>query len=191
MKLFFALVGVLLFASIASAQGTDTQIRYGATNPATCADHALFVNTTTSPSVLYECTATNTWSALVDLTGTQVLSNKSLATILTSTKCAANGSGASPSAVACSTFHAGSFSCATNASTATCVVSTSAVTANSAVFVQPSSAAGSLLSVTCNTTSDTGLVSPRLASISAGTSFTINLGAFSANPLCFNYIIVN
>ena len=114
-----------------------------------------------------------------------------LATVLTTTKCAAVGTGASPSLVACSAAPAGSFSCATNASTATCVVSTSAVTTNSAVFIQPSAAAGTLLSVTCNTTADTGLTAPRLASISAGTSFTINLGAFLTNPLCFNYSVVN
>lgn len=111
--------------------------------------------------------------------------------VLTATKCAAVGSAASPSLVACSAAPAGSFSCATNASTATCVISSTIVTANSAVFVQPSAAAGTLLSVTCNTTADTGLTAPRLASISAGASFTINLGTFSTNPVCFNYWIVN
>ena len=79
----------------------------------------------------------------------------------------------------------------TNASTGTCVVSTTAVTANSRIFVQPSSAEGANLSVTCNTTADTGLTAPRLSAKSAGTSFTINLGTFSTNPLCFNYWIEN
>jgi hypothetical protein len=65
------------------------------------------------------------------------------------------------------------------------------VTANSAIFVQPSAAAGTLLSVTCNTTADTGLTAPRLASISTGTSFTINLGTFATSPLCFNFWIIN
>lgn len=113
------------------------------------------------------------------------------ATYQTTTKCAATGTAASPSVASCSAAPAGSFSCATNASGATCVVDTSAITANSAVFVQPSAAAGTLLSVTCNTTADSGLIAPRLASISAATSFTINLGTFSTNPLCFNYWIVN
>jgi hypothetical protein len=113
------------------------------------------------------------------------------ATFGSATKCAAVGTGASPSLVACSAAPAGSFSCATNASAATCVVSTTAVTANSAIFVQPSAAAGTLLSVTCNTTADTGLTAPRLASISTGTSFTINLGTFATSPLCFNFWIIN
>lgn len=113
------------------------------------------------------------------------------ATKIAVTNCSAAGSAASPSLVACSAASSGAFSCATNASTATCVISTTAVTANSNIFIQPSAAAGPRLSVTCNTTSDTGLTSPRLASISAGTSFTINLGTFAANPECFNFWIAD
>ena len=109
----------------------------------------------------------------------------------TGTNCAASGSGANPSLVACSAAASGSFSCATNASTGTCVVSTTVVGANSRIFVQPTSAEGANLSVTCNTSSDTGLAAPRLASKSAGASFTINLGTFATNPVCFNYWIVN
>jgi hypothetical protein len=44
---------------------------------------------------------------------------------------------------------------------------------------------------TCNTTADTGLTAPRVASRSSGTSFTINLGTFSTDPLCFDYFLVN
>jgi hypothetical protein len=106
----------------------------------------------------------------------------------TNTKCAANSSSGT---VACSAARAGSFSCDTSTSAGTCTINTSAVTANSAIFVQPSAAASTLLSVTCNTVSDTGLTSPRLASISARTSFTINLGTFATHPECFNYWIVN
>jgi hypothetical protein len=109
----------------------------------------------------------------------------------TTTRCAAAGTGANPSAVACSAAPSGSFSCATNASAGTCVVSTTAVTANSAIFVQPDSSLGSLLSVTCNTTADTALTAPRVSARSAGSSFTITLGTFSTNPLCFSYWIAN
>ena len=134
-------------------------------------------------SVVIDQGASNQWDAdCVPLTGY---------TNTTATNCSAAGSAASPSLVACSAAAAGAFSCATNASTATCVVSTTAVTANSDILIQPSAAAGSRLSVTCNTTADTGLTAPRLASISAGTSFTINLGTFSTNPECFNFYILN
>lgn len=109
----------------------------------------------------------------------------------TNTNCAAAGTAANPSVASCSVAPAGSFSCATNASTGTCTVNTTAVTANSRIFVMPSAAEGANLSVTCNTTADTGLTAPRLASKSAGTSFTINLGTYSTNPECFSYWIVN
>jgi len=110
---------------------------------------------------------------------------------LSTTNCAAAGSAANPSVAACTAAPSGSFSCATNASTGTCQVNTTIVTANSRIFVMPSAAEGTNLSVTCNTSSDTGLTAPRLASKSAGASFTINLGTFTTNPLCFNYWIVN
>ncbi len=112
-------------------------------------------------------------------------------TLLTTTKCAAAGTAANPSVAACSAAPSGSFSCATNASTGTCTVTTSAVTASSAIFVQPDSSLGSLLSVTCNTTADSGLTAPRVSARSAATSFTITLGTFATNPLCYNYWIVN
>jgi hypothetical protein len=105
--------------------------------------------------------------------------------------CAAAGSGANPSIAACGANPSGAFSCATNASTGTCQVNTSVVTANSRIFVQPSVGEGSNLSVTCNASADTGLTAPRLLSKNASTSFTINLGTFTANPLCFDYFIVN
>jgi hypothetical protein len=44
---------------------------------------------------------------------------------------------------------------------------------------------------TCNTPADTGLTAPRVASRTSGTSFTINLGTFSTNPLFFDYFLVN
>jgi hypothetical protein len=109
----------------------------------------------------------------------------------TGTACAANGSAANPSAVACSAASAGLFSCATNASTGTCVISTTAVNANSIIQVQPDSSLGTALSVTCNTTADSGLTVPRISARTASTSFTIQLGTFTTNPECFSYVIIN
>ena len=107
--------------------------------------------------------------------------------------CAAVGSAASPSLVACGAATAGLFSCATNASGATCVISTTAVTATSLVFVQEAdtAAAGTALGVTCNTSTTVVPTSRLLATVTASTSFTINLGTVTTNPGCFQYFIVN
>jgi len=112
-------------------------------------------------------------------------------TINTTTKCAAAGTAANPSVASCSAAPTGFFSCATNASTGTCQVNTTAVTANSTIQIQPDSTLGTALSVTCNTTQDTGLTAPRISARSAGASFTIKLGTFSTNPLCFSYVVIN
>ncbi len=104
--------------------------------------------------------------------------------------CGANGTAASPSVVTCGTQAAGTFSCATNASAATCTVNTTAVTANSDIFVQEVSDANSRLSITCNT-APTVVPAILLASKIAATSFTINMPTIAANPACFNYWIVN
>jgi hypothetical protein len=108
----------------------------------------------------------------------------------TITNCSAAGTAASPSVASCSAAPAGAFSCATNASGATCTVNTTAVTTNSDITITPTSSAGGRLGVTCNTTADTP-TGPRIASISNGTSFTINLGTFSTNPECFFFTVTN
>lgn len=112
-------------------------------------------------------------------------------TFLTNTNCAAVGTAANPSVASCSASAAGSFSCATNASTGTCVVNTTAVTANSEIQVtqRADTTTGTRLSVTCNTTVSTVL--PIITAVTAGTSFTINLGTVTTNPECFSYFIVN
>ncbi len=50
----------------AQDRGLATQIRTGATNPATCdpAKGQLFFNNSTTPGVLYVCSATNTWATI-------------------------------------------------------------------------------------------------------------------------------
>ena len=109
----------------------------------------------------------------------------------TNTNCSAAGSVANPSIVACAAAPTGAFSCDVAATAGTCQINTTQVTANSNIFVQPSAAASARLSVTCNPASDVGLTAPRLASIDAGVSFTINLGTYSVHPLCFNYWITD
>lgn len=111
-------------------------------------------------------------------------------TLLTTTNCAAVGTSASPSLVACAAAASGSFSCAVTASAATCTVSTTAVTASSVILVEENSAVGTKLSVTCNTTPSAAPIIT-LASLSAGASFTINVPTITTNPACFNYVIYN
>ena len=111
--------------------------------------------------------------------------------IATTTHCAGAGTAANPSVASCSAAPSGFFSCATNASTGTCQVNTTAVTANSVIQIQPDSTLGTALSVTCNTTADSGLTAPRVSARSAGTSFTITMGTYSTNPECFSYLIIN
>ena len=112
-------------------------------------------------------------------------------TINTTTHCAGAGTAANPSVASCSAAAAGFFSCATNASTGTCVVDTTAVTANSVIQIQPDSSLGTALSVTCNTTADSALTAPRVSARSAGTSFTITMGTYTTNPECFSYVVID
>lgn len=109
----------------------------------------------------------------------------------TGTNCSATGTAANPSVASCSSAAAGSFSCATNASTGTCVVNTTAVTANSEIFVTQRSdtTTGTRLGVTCNATLSTAIT--EITAVTAATSFTINLGTITTNPECFSYLIVN
>lgn len=209
MKRFLLPLLLLLLLSFPAFSQVQPQIRgAGTPSPSTCATSGQQYLDTTN-HVLYNC-SNGTWVniGLGNLTGSSFdpttpgaiggttpaagsFTTLQGTTYKTTTKCAAAGSAANPSAVACSAAPSGSFSCATNASTGTCVVSTTAVTAASAIFVQPDSSLGSLLSVTCNTTADTGLTGPRVSARTAATSFTITLGTFTTNPLCFNYWVVN
>jgi hypothetical protein len=108
----------------------------------------------------------------------------------TSTNCAGVGTAANPSVVTCSAAPAGAFSCSTSASGGTCVVDTTAVTANSEIIVTQVSDEGTRLTVTCNTTILT-LSHPLVSAKSSGTSFTVTLPTFATNPICFDYVITN
>jgi len=135
----------------------------------------------------------NNWGFYSDATNKDHFGALTAKTISTITNCAANGSAANPSIVACSAAAAGMFSCSTTASTGTCQVNTSAVTANSEIFITQDAADGGAgqLNVTCNTNNVLSTTKPLLVSKNAGVSFTINLGTVSVNPACFEYNIVN
>lgn len=135
-----------------------------------------------------------TASSIVD-NGTTVTTTEPVnaGTYQTATNCKANGTAANPSIAACGSAASGMFSCATNASTGTCTVNTTRVTANSEIAITQNAADGgaSQLNVTCNTGNVLSATAPILAAKVAATSFTINLGTVATNPACFEYIIVN
>jgi hypothetical protein len=109
----------------------------------------------------------------------------------TTTKCAAVGTGASPSVAACTAAPAGVFSCAV-AGAGSCQVNTTAlINANSTVLVwqDASTTTGTLLAVTCNTT--ISVVNPVITAKTAATSFTFSITTPVTNPDCFQYLIVN
>lgn len=92
----------------------------------------------------------------------------------------------SAGAAACGSAAAGAV--VIDAGSTSVVVSTTAVTANSEVFVQYDSSLGTRLGITCNTTPALPAVTAR----TAGTSFTITVPAAPAvNPACYTYHIIN
>ena len=75
--------------------------------------------------------------------------------------------------------------------TPTLVVDTTAVTANSQIFLHVDESLGSALSVTCNTTAAT-LLNPFVTARSDATSFTFEINAtIASHPVCVNYWIIN
>jgi hypothetical protein len=108
----------------------------------------------------------------------------------TGSKCAAAGTSAATSLVACGSAAAGLFSVPITTPTAA-QVSTTAVGANSVVIVQQrlDTAAGTALSVTCNSTANATF--PNVTALSAGASFSISMAAFAVNPGCYEYWIIN
>ena len=109
---------------------------------------------------------------------------------LTTTNCAASGTGANPSVVACGAAKAGAVYCDVAASTGTCQINTSAVTANSEIFVIPNTTEGSRLGKTCNT-APSAPPAILLVSKSAGNNFIINMSTVTTNGECYDYLIVN
>jgi hypothetical protein len=105
----------------------------------------------------------------------------------TNTNCS---SGASPAV--CGSASAGSAALPTNAVSSSIVVQTTAVTANSQIFVQTDDTLGTKLGVTCNSTVATLVGGLTISARTAGTSFTIaNNVAIVTNPLCVSWNLVN
>lgn len=96
----------------------------------------------------------------------------------------------SAGAAACGSASAGAF--VIDAAATSTVVSTTAVTANSQIFLQEDSSLGTRLGITCNTQSVLVLGSPVVTARTAATSFTATtvLGS-TTTPVCVNYWIVN
>jgi hypothetical protein len=116
-----------------------------------------------------------------------VVTDSIVAGPLTATNCS---SSASPAV--CGSAAAGSVALPTNAVSSSIVVDTTAVTANSQIFVMTDDTLGTKLSVTCNSTVATLVGGLTISARSAGTSFTIaNNVAVVTNPLCVSYLIVN
>jgi hypothetical protein len=107
------------------------------------------------------------------------------ASFSTATNCS---SSASPAV--CSSAAAGSVALPTGTNP-TLTVNTTAVTANSQIFLNVDESLGTKLSVTCNSTLST-LLNPVVTARTAGTSFTFTIGAIIAtNPACISYSIIN
>lgn len=117
------------------------------------------------------------------ITGTAVSGSTSVsgATYLTATNCS---SAAAPAV--CAAAAAGSVVVAAAGTTVT--VNTTAVTANSQIFLTEDSGLGTKLTVTCNVTPATALT---VTARTAATSFVITTNAPATNPRCISYRIVN
>ncbi len=102
----------------------------------------------------------------------------------------ASNCASSASPAVCSSASAGSVVIAAAATSV--VVNTTAVTANSTIFLTTDQSLGTKLSVTCNTQSDLVVGTPVVSARSSGTSFTAALPiAPTTNPLCLSYLIIN
>jgi hypothetical protein len=115
--------------------------------------------------------------------------NIGFATLSSQLTCAANGTAANPSLVACTAGPVGSFSCDPAASTGTCVVSSTAITANSQILLTPTASKGTLLSVTCNTAPT--LPPSVLITAQATGTFTVKMPTYTTNPVCYDYLVIN
>jgi hypothetical protein len=124
------------------------------------------------------------FSGSLKLTTLNSVGSVSGKTYLTVTNCS---SAASPAV--CAAAAAGVVAVPTGTNP-TLQVNTTAVTANSRIFLEIDESS-TIAATTCNTTLST-LVQPVVTARSAGVSFTIQIGAILAsNPACVSYFIVN
>jgi hypothetical protein len=121
-----------------------------------------------------------------DKSGTLNAAKLSAATYATTTNCS---SGASPAV--CGSAAAGSIAVPAGTNVAL-QVNTTAVTANSQIFVQSDETLGTKLSVTCNSTLASLITEPVVSARTPATSFTVTIsGTTTTNPVCLSYFIVN
>ncbi len=114
------------------------------------------------------------------------LRNQTAVTYATGTNCS---SSASPAV--CGSAAAGSVAVPVGTNQ-TLQVNTSAVTANSQIFLQSDSSLGTKLGITCNATPATEALPIAVTTRSAGVSFTLLLtGISAATQPCYSYFIVN
>lgn len=108
-------------------------------------------------------------------------------TVVTAVNCA---SAASPAV--CTSASAGSIAFPTGVTSVALTVNTTAVTANSQIFLFSDDSLGARLSVTCNSTLATLVGGMAITGRTAGTSFTVTYnGTIATNPLCASFVIVN
>jgi hypothetical protein len=142
-----------------------------------------------TPNQINLPTATGAASGVLQTDGgspqqTSWTTSPTLSTIKTAGNCA---SSASPAVCGSSASGSVAVPAGTNP---TLTVNTTAVTANSVIFLFEDESLGTKLSVTCQTA-----VLPSAQFITArvaATSFTFQAnGTFAANPVCYNYLVVN
>ena len=184
----------------------NTLVKYVTSNTAgnsSITDNASMVATPepialgTTPDVTFTHPATNTAGvSKTDVNGNVDATsdaNFQAGNYLTGANCAAVGTSASPSVAACTAASAGSVSCAV--AQTSCQVTTTAVTANSEIFLsqREDTTTGTRLGVTCNTTPSTVVADQDITAVVAGTSFTFaqTAPAGGVNPNCWSYHIVN
>lgn len=107
--------------------------------------------------------------------------------VTTTVNCSSNASPA-----VCTTASAGSIAIPTGITSVALTVNTSAVTANSQIFIVPDDTLGAKLSVTCNSTLATLVGGMAITARTAATSFEVTYnGTIATNPLCASFLIVN
>lgn len=98
----------------------------------------------------------------------------------------------SASPAVCGSAAAGSIAFPTGTTNVSLTVDTTAVTANSQIFIFPDSSLGTKLGITCNSTLSTLAGGVEITARTPGTSFTATFNStIATNALCASYLIVN
>lgn len=149
-----------------------------------------------TPLPLHDYTTGNwSWQPLIagsnvtitNVNGSKTVSATSPANITTGSNCS---SSASPAV--CVAASAGSVAFPTGVTSVPLTVNTTAVTANSQIFMFPDDTLGTKLSVTCNSTLATLVGGMAITARTPGTSFTVTFnGTIAGSPLCASFLIIN